>query len=71
MAARSIPMQLDPVCGMPLDSSWATASSAHAGNTHYFCCRGCKAEFDKNPDNFVESEPKKALGGDGPCGRQG
>ena len=71
MATRSTAAQPDLVCGMPLDPSRATASSEHAGNTHHFCSRGCKAVFDKNPDGFVTLERTNTLGADGPCGRQG
>jgi Cu+-exporting ATPase len=71
MATRSTAGQQDPVCGMPLDPSRTTVSSKHAGNTHHFCSRGCKAVFDKNPDGFMISERTNTQGADGPCGRQG
>jgi Cu+-exporting ATPase len=71
MATRSTAAQLDLVCGMPLDPSGATAFSEHAGHTHHFCSRGCKAVFDKNPNGFLTSERANTLDADGPCGRQG
>ncbi|MEO8050341.1 MAG: YHS domain-containing protein [Acidobacteriota bacterium] len=58
--------EIDPVCGMHVDQSGA-ASSAHAGKTHYLCCTGCKARFDKNPTEFAESKGPKTSDGCG-CG---
>jgi YHS domain-containing protein len=71
MATRSTAAQEDLVCGIPLDLSWATVPTEHAGNRRQFCNRGCKAPFDKNPDGFVTSERMNTPGADGPCGRQG
>ncbi len=36
----------------------ASPSTTYQGKTYYFCCTGCKEEFEKNPD--------KALGEPGP-----
>lgn len=33
--------------------------SVYKGKTYYFCCGGCKPEFDKNPTKFVKAEPAK------------
>jgi len=71
MATQSTAAQLDPVCGMPLDPSGATAFSEHGGDTHHFCSRGSKAAFDGNPGGFPTSERTNTVDADGPCGRQG
>jgi Cu+-exporting ATPase len=55
----------DPVCGMEIDSSDATAHTEHAGQTYYFCCSGCKAKFDKNPAQYENNHPGKP--NDGGC----
>jgi YHS domain-containing protein len=47
------PMAKDPVCGMEVNPEIATAqglSSEHNGETYYFCGKGCKLDFDENPD---------------------
>ena len=31
----------------------AAATSSYKGETYYFCCPGCKKEFDTNPDKHV------------------
>lgn len=39
-----ITMVTDPVCGMAVDRAQAE-SAVKGGQTHYFCSRGCRAEF--------------------------
>jgi P-type Cu+ transporter len=31
----------------------AAGKSVYKGKTYYFCCAGCKPEFDKNPEKYV------------------
>jgi len=45
---------IDPVCGMSVDPANAEYRSVHAGQTYYFCSRGCKESFDKDPGKFVD-----------------
>ncbi len=48
---------LDPVCGMTVDVDTARASgltSEHAGQTFYFCGRGCKLDFEDDPDKYLD-----------------
>jgi Cu+-exporting ATPase len=45
---------IDPVCGMEVDPATAAGTSAYQGTTYYFCSVGCKRQFDKNPQVFVE-----------------
>lgn len=35
-----------------------TARSKHKGKTYYFCCAGCKPEFEKNPAKYVKAKTK-------------
>jgi YHS domain-containing protein len=46
-------MAKDPVCGMMVDMASAAATSEYQGQTYYFCCKGCKAAFDKEPEKYV------------------
>lgn len=44
----------DPVCGMTVDPSRAAGgTSEFQGNTYFFCSKGCKQKFDKNPSAYV------------------
>ncbi|MHA1547809.1 MAG: YHS domain-containing protein, partial [Alphaproteobacteria bacterium] len=43
----------DPVCGMTVDPQAGKPSMSHAGHTYYFCCDGCRAKFEADPDKFL------------------
>lgn len=44
----------DPVCGMSTEDESAFTSYAYKGTTFYFCSDHCKANFEENPDSFIE-----------------
>jgi len=44
----------DPVCGMEVDPATAAARSDYKGATYYFCSGGCKVDFDKDPDKYLD-----------------
>ena len=46
----------DLVCGMMIDPGTAAATSEYKGKTYYFCARGCKVSFDKNPEKYIAAE---------------
>jgi xanthine dehydrogenase accessory factor len=43
----------DPVCGMTVEIATARHRSDTAGSTTYFCCRGCKETFDRDPHRYA------------------
>jgi YHS domain-containing protein len=43
----------DLVCGMMVDPTTAAAKTEYKGKTYYFCAKGCKVAFDKNPERYV------------------
>ncbi len=47
---------IDPVCGMTVDSATAEYRSFHDGKAYYFCSRGCKENFDKDPAKFASAK---------------
>ena len=49
-------MAIDPVCGMTVDEKKAAAVSTYNGKTYCFCARGCKVQFDKNPEKFLNAK---------------
>jgi YHS domain-containing protein len=49
-------MAKDPVCEMTVDEEKAAAKSEYKGKTYYFCAPGCKAAFDKDPENYLKDE---------------
>ena len=46
-------MAIDPVCNMQVDEQTAEWKSEYKGQMYYFCAPGCKAEFDRNPEQYV------------------
>ncbi len=51
-------MAKDPVCGMEVNEQKAAATSTYKGTTYYFCAKGCKIAFDKEPEKFLSGEKK-------------
>ena len=48
---------MDPVCGMRVDVAQAAAAgltAEAAGTTYYFCGRGCKLEFEDEPEKYLD-----------------
>jgi Cu+-exporting ATPase len=51
-------LAIDPVCGMEVDPATAAGESEYQGTTYYFCSLGCKRQFDKDPQVFVDQPPQ-------------
>jgi Cu+-exporting ATPase len=48
-----------PVMGNKIpDITKAAGKSVYKGKTYYFCCAGCKPEFDKNPEKYINKQNK-------------
>ena len=52
-------MVKDPVCGMDVDEKNAVATAEYKGKTYYFCCHGCKVNFQQLPEQYVKSSQAK------------
>jgi len=44
---------VNPVCGAVVDPATALSSLTMDGQTHYFCCTGCRAEFERHPEKYL------------------
>jgi xanthine dehydrogenase accessory factor len=44
---------LNPVCGAAVAPAEALHVLRHAGQAFYFCCDGCKLEFERDPDRYA------------------
>jgi Cu+-exporting ATPase len=44
---------VDPVCGMTVDPAKTAHHTRHAGRDFYFCCAGCKAKFEADPEKYL------------------
>jgi len=49
-------MALDVVCHMEVDPKTAAATSEYKGKTYYFCAKGCKVAFDRDPAKYLSGE---------------
>ena len=43
----------NPVCGMMIEKEGAKFVLDYEGVSHYFCCTGCKVEFEKEPAKYA------------------
>jgi P-type Cu+ transporter len=57
-AAASPAKQKDPVCGMDVNPATAKYRTLHNGKEYFFCCAGCLAKFQLNPEKILSAAPK-------------
>ncbi len=55
-------MEKDVVCGMMVDPKSAGGKSDYQGKTYYFCSKGCKAAFDKEPAKYLGTPASGHMG---------
>jgi P-type Cu+ transporter len=62
-AASSAPnaQPKDPVCGMNVNPATARYKTQHNGKEYFFCCAGCQAKFQANPEGILSSAPKPMM----------
>lgn len=53
-------MAKDVVCGMEVDPKIAAAKTEYKGQMYYFCARGCKAAFEKDPEKYIKGQQEAA-----------
>src|SRR6266576_2491767 len=49
----SLPVVMDPVCGMTVNPDDAAGSYDYNGRTHYFCSTHCLQKFREDPERFL------------------
>lgn len=54
-AQPAVVFATDPVCGMTVDPLTAREKAQHADDTYWFCCAGCREQFETNPGRYVKS----------------
>jgi YHS domain-containing protein len=47
-------IEIDPVCGMEVDTTTSELKTEHNGRTFWFCGRGCLLEFRDDPDKYLD-----------------
>jgi len=54
-------MEIDPVCGMSVDTTTSQLSLAHEGKTYWFCGKGCMLDFQDDPATFLASDATPSM----------
>jgi Cu+-exporting ATPase len=49
-------IEIDPVCGMEVDTTTSLLSLEHDGATFWFCGKGCLLDFRDDPDAYLPQE---------------
>ncbi|MFI5226649.1 MAG: YHS domain-containing protein [Candidatus Limnocylindrales bacterium] len=51
-------MATDPVCGMEVEISTTPPALTfeHDGETFYFCSRGCRLDFEEDPEKYLDPD---------------
>jgi YHS domain-containing protein len=49
-------MKIDPVCGMEVDPETTPWKAEYDGKTYYFCSPGCRADFENNPEKYLQEQ---------------
>jgi YHS domain-containing protein len=54
-------IEIDPVCGMEVDTQATDLQLEHDATTYWFCGRGCLLEFRDDPDRYLDPDYKPAM----------
>jgi Cu+-exporting ATPase len=46
----------DPVCGMSVNGAKPGATADYDSRTFYFCCKGCAAKFQADPERYLKPQ---------------
>lgn len=49
----------DPVCGKKVNRHKVQAAITHDGQTYYLCCPVCQTLFERSPEDYIRSVPRR------------
>jgi xanthine dehydrogenase accessory factor len=52
-ASPAVVFATDQVCGMTVDPLTSTHKTVFRDQTYWFCCAGCQAEFEREPEKYL------------------
>jgi len=52
---------IDPVCGMEVVVEGAQHVSEHEGTTYYFCAKGCRLDFEDDPERILAPDYEPSM----------
>jgi P-type Cu+ transporter len=54
-------IEIDPVCGMEVDTETSQLSLEHDGRTYWFCSRGCLLDFQDDPERYLSPDHQPTM----------
>ena len=54
-------IEIDPVCGMSVDTTTSQLSLDHDGTTYWFCGKGCLLDFQDDPEAFLKADHEPSM----------
>ena len=54
-------IEIDPVCGMEVDTDTTDLKLEHDGTTYWFCGKGCLLEFQDDPENYLDADYEPSM----------
>ncbi len=55
-------INIDPVCGMAVDSGRSVLTASYQEQNFYFCAEACRKAFELDPEQYLKSIPAKRKG---------
>jgi YHS domain-containing protein len=49
-------MTIDVVCGMEINEAESQFTAGHGRSVYYFCSEGCREEFLRHPEDYVDKD---------------
>ena len=56
MEEVALGIEIDPVCGMEVDTATSALSYEYEGRTYWFCGKGCLLEFTDDPEKYLSPD---------------
>jgi Cu+-exporting ATPase len=56
-----VAIEIDPVCGMEVDTATSELKLEHDGTTYWFCGRGCLLEFRDDPGRYLDPDYQPSM----------
>jgi YHS domain-containing protein len=54
-------IEIDPVCGMEVDTATALNSYEYDGTVYWFCGKGCRLEFQDDPAKYLDPDYEPSM----------
>jgi Cu+-exporting ATPase len=54
-------IEIDPVCGMSVDTTTSQLSLDYDGVTYWFCGKGCLLDFQDDPEAFRKADATSSM----------